>query len=101
MTSTPRSQDDVLDDSEEQLAVGTAACVWNHYLRRWTGSFALAEVLASGYRLRRLSDDYVFNHVFSTDEVMEERPTIQEPGIPRDPARTFVWPTPGSDAIYR
>ena len=101
MTSTPRSQGDVLGDSEVHLGVGTAACVWNHYLRRWTGGFALAEVLASGYRLRRLSDDHVFSHVFSPDEVMEERPTIQEPGIPRDPPRTVVRPTPGSDACYR
>jgi hypothetical protein len=68
-------------DSEVRLAVGTVACVWNHYLRRWTDGFAVAEVLAGGYRLRRLSDDYVFRHVFSTDEVMEERRKVQEPGI--------------------
>jgi hypothetical protein len=86
MTNTPESEGDLLEgevgDSEVQLAVGTVACVWNHYLRRWTGGFAVAEVLARGYRLRRLSDDYVFSHVFSTDEVMEERRKIQEPGIP-------------------
>ena len=76
MTSMPRSQGDAFGDSEIQLAVGTAACVWNHYLRRWTGGF-LAEVLDSGYRLRRLTDDHVFSHVFSIDEVMEERPTIR------------------------
>ena len=85
MTGTPRSEGDIpegeVGDSGVQLAVGMAACVWNHYLRRWTGGFAVAEVLASGYRLRRLSDDYVFSHVFSTDEVMEERRKIQEPGI--------------------
>ncbi len=85
MTSTPRSEGDFLEgevgDSEVQLAVGMAACVWNHYLRRWTSGFPVAEVLSRGYRLRRLSDDYVFSHVFSTDEVMEERRKIQEPGI--------------------
>ena len=85
MTSAPRSEADFLEseavDSEVRLAVGRTACVWNHYLRRWTGGFAVAEVLASGYRLRRLSDDYVFSHVFSIDEVMEERRKIQEPGI--------------------
>lgn len=85
MTSTPRSEGDFpegeVGDSGVQLEVGMAACVWNHYLRRWTGGFAVAEVLASGYRLRRLSDDYVFSHVFSTDEVMKERRKIQEPGI--------------------
>jgi len=85
MTRTPESEGDLHEgegnDSEAQLAVGMAACVWNHYLRRWTGGFAVAEVLASGYRLRRLSDDHVFCHVFSTDDVMEERRKIQEPGI--------------------
>jgi len=85
MTSTPRSEGDVpageVGDSEVRLVVGTTACVWNHYLRRWTGGYAVAEVLARGYRLRRLSDGYVFSHVFSTDEVMEERRKIQEPGI--------------------
>jgi len=85
MTSTPESEGDFREgevgDSEVQLAVGMMACVWNYYLRRWTGGFAVAEVLTSGYRLRRLSDNHVFSHVFSTDEVMEERRKIQEPGI--------------------
>ena len=85
ITSTPRSEGDYLEgevgDSVVQLAVGTVACVWNHYLRRWTGGFAVAEVLAGGYRLRRLSDDYVFSDVFIATEVMEERRKIQEPCI--------------------
>ncbi len=85
MTSTPESEDDFREgevgDSEVQLAVGMVACVWNYYLRRWTSGFAVAEVLTSGYRLRRLSDNHVFSHVFSTDEVMKERRKIREPGI--------------------
>ena len=85
MTSTPRSEGDYLEgkvgDSEVQLTVGMAACVWNHYLRRWTGGFAIAEVLARGYRLRRQSDGHVFSHVFGADEVMEERRKVQEPGM--------------------
>lgn len=85
MTSLPESegdlQEDEVGDSEVRLAVGMVVCVWNYYLRRWTSGFAVAEVLTSGYRLRRLSDNYVFGHVFSTDEVMEERRKIQEPGI--------------------
>ena len=80
MTHTPRSEGDLhegeVGDSDVRLAVGRTACVWNHFLRRWTGGFAVAEVLANGYRLRRLSDDHVFRHVFSTDEVMEERRQI-------------------------
>jgi hypothetical protein len=104
MTSTPRSEGASLEgevgDSEVKLAVGVAACVWNQYLRRWTSGFAVAEALASGYRLRRLSDDYVFSHVFSTDEVMEERRKTQEPGVygTRVDRRRA---TPGSDASLR
>ncbi len=101
MTSTPPSEGDSLEgkvgNSEVKLAVGMTACVWNQYLRGWTSGFAVAEVLANGYRLRRLSDNYVFDHVFSTDEVMEERRKTQEPGIygtPIDRRRA----TPGSDA---
>jgi hypothetical protein len=89
MPSTPQPEGDLLDGevggSEVHLAVGTVACVWNHFLRRWTGGFAVAEVLATGYRLRRLSDDHVFRHVFSTDEVTEERRKIQLPGIQGTP----------------
>jgi hypothetical protein len=84
MTSPPPPESDPLDaevgGSEGQLAVGTVACVWNHFLRRWTGGFAVAEVLPSGYRLRRLSDGQVFRDVFGTDEVMEERRKLQAPG---------------------
>ena len=82
MTSAPRSEGEILEGrvggSEVQLTIGTVACVWNHYLRRWTDGFAVAEVLPSGYRLRRLSDGHVFSHVFNTDEVMEERRKIQK-----------------------
>jgi hypothetical protein len=86
MTRTPQSDGHLLEgelcgSEVHHLTVGTAACVWNHFLRRWTGGFAVAEVLASGYRLRRLSDGQVFRDVFSTDEVMEERRKIQEPGF--------------------
>ena len=104
MTRPPRSEGDSLEgevgDSEVKLAVGVSACVWNQYLRRWTSGFAVAEVLAGGYRLRRLSDDYVFTHVFSTDEVMEERRKAQEPGI--DGTRVDRRrATPGSDTSLR
>ena len=82
MTSTPRSDGDLHEgeagDSDAQLTVGRTACVWNHFLGRWTGGFAVAEVLENGYRLRRLSDDYVFGHVFRIDEVTGERRQIQE-----------------------
>jgi hypothetical protein len=65
MTSTPTSQSDLLEGkagrSGMQLAIGSAVCVWNHFLRRWT-------------------DGCVFSHVFSADEVMEERRKLQEPG---------------------
>lgn len=97
MTSEPRSDDDILegrvDGSEAQLTIGAAACVWNHYLRRWTDGFAVAEAVPGGYRLRRLSDGHVFSHVFSTNEVMEERRKVQELdyGIHFDRRLSHVW----------
>ncbi len=70
MTSGPRS--------ELKLTIGDAACVWNDYLRRWTDGFSVAEVVPDGYRLRRLSDGHVFSHVFSTNEVMEDRRKVED-----------------------
>ena len=70
--------EDRVSGSEAKLTTGEAVCVWNHYLGRWTDGFAVAEVVPGGYRLRRLSDGHVFSHVFSTNEVMEERRTVQE-----------------------
>ncbi|HMK99505.1 MAG TPA: hypothetical protein VK428_04895 [Acidimicrobiales bacterium] len=86
MTRTAQSEGGLLENevagSQVHLVAGTVACVWNHFLRRWTTGFAVAEVLASGYRLRRLSDGQVFDHVFNAEEVMEERrKMIQEPGF--------------------
>ena len=77
MTGNPLSEgddpDDAVGDSDVKLTVGSVACVWNHYLCRWTGGFAVAEVVPGGYRLRRLSDGHVFRDVFRTNEVMAER----------------------------
>ena len=96
----PQSELDLLDGEvghpEVQLAVGASACVWNHFLRCWTGGFAVVEVLTTGYRLRRLSDRDVFDDVFSSDEVMEERRKIHEPGIGGTTA-TGVGLTPWTD----
>jgi hypothetical protein len=82
MIGKPGSDVDRLEDpvggSDVKLTVGAKACVWNYYLGRWTGGFAVAEVVPGGYRLRRLSDGHVFSDVFSTNEVMEERRKVQE-----------------------
>ena len=84
MTNTSQPEGGLLESvasrSGVSLAIGTPVCVWNHFLGRWTGGFAVAGVHADGYGLRRLSDDHVFPHVFSMDEVMEERRRIQGSG---------------------
>jgi len=79
--------------SEVNLTIGASACVWNNYLCRWTDGFAVAEVVPSGYRLRRLSDGHVFSHVFSTNEVMAERRRFQELayGIHIDRRMSHYW----------
>lgn len=97
MTSRPRPEGDHLEagvgGAEVQLTVGTVACVWNHYLRRWSDGFAVAEVVPAGYRLRRLTDGHVFAHVFRRNEVMEERRKVQEPdyGIYLDRRVSQFW----------
>jgi hypothetical protein len=67
--------------SEAGLAVGAAVCVWNYYLQAWSGGFVVAETLPLGYRLRRLSDRQVLDHVFSAEEVMADRRVEQLPGF--------------------
>lgn len=63
------------------IGVGEDICVWNRYLERWTDGFAVAEVVADGYRLERRSDGHVFDDVFSFEEVRPERRRTQLPGI--------------------
>ncbi|HLX89677.1 MAG TPA: hypothetical protein VKR22_14625 [Acidimicrobiales bacterium] len=62
------------------LATGTPVCVWNSFLETWTEGFAVAEVLGTGYRLRRLSDGHAFDDVFPATQVIRERRRIQQPG---------------------
>ena len=67
-----------------RLAVGTQVCVWNSFLEIWTGGFAVAEVLPSGYRLRRMSDGHAFDHQFPATQVIRERRRIERPGYGAD-----------------
>ena len=60
-------------DSSHCLSVGTVVCVWNESLDRWTTGFSIAEITRSGYRLRRLSDGHLFDHVFAFGDVRLER----------------------------
>lgn len=63
------------------MAPGTEVCVWNPSLEAWTLGFSVAEALVEGYRLRRLSDGHVFDHVFPSDLVRAERRYTQAPGF--------------------
>jgi hypothetical protein len=63
------------------MAVGTEICVWNASLEAWTVGFAVAEALPQGYRLRRLSDGHVFDHVFAAELVRADRRQSQSPGF--------------------
>ncbi len=64
-----------------RLVAGTHVCVWNSFLEMWTGGFSVAEVLDSGYRLRRLSDGYTFDHAVPADRIIVERRRVQLPGF--------------------
>lgn len=67
------------------LSVGTVVCVWNYYLQKWSAGFEVAEALPLGYRLRRLSDGQLVDHVFTGEEVMVERRREQLPGFDGPP----------------
>ena len=66
------------------LAVGTRVCVWNSFLDVWTEGFAVAEVVGSGYRLRRMSDGHAFDDIFPATQVMRERRRVEQPGYGAD-----------------
>lgn len=55
------------------LVEGAIVSVRNQFLGTWSAGFAVAEVLADGYLIRRLSDDLVFPDVFSCSDVRAER----------------------------
>jgi len=55
------------------LAVGTMVYVRDRYLGNWCSGFVVAEVLDSGYRLRRMTDHRVFPDLFPFDDVRPER----------------------------
>lgn len=60
-------------DYEVVFPVGTKVFVRNRFLGGWSTGFAVAEVLDSGYCLRRLSDGYVIPEVFEPEDVRLER----------------------------
>lgn len=57
---------------EEWMKPGTRVEVRRRFDRRWARGFEIAEVLDSGYRIRRLSDDSVLPEVFCPDDVRRE-----------------------------
>lgn len=73
MQTTPQHQDVGAPNGAPRLAIGTAVCVWNQFLGRWSGGFVVAGVVGHGYLLRRQSDGHVFEDTFAALEVMEER----------------------------
>lgn len=58
---------------EEHLKPGTRVEVRSRFVDRWSRGFEVAEVLATGYRLKRLSDLTVLPVEFDFDDVRRER----------------------------
>jgi hypothetical protein len=63
------------------LAVGTPVCVWDYYRQGWSEGFVVDEALPVGYRVRRLSDGHLIDHVLSGEEIMVDRRRQQLPGF--------------------
>ena len=67
-------EDRIKQEANPTLEVGTRVYVRTHFLdNKWTDGFEIAEVLVDGYRLRRLSDGYVFPDVFPIEDVGRDR----------------------------
>lgn len=62
---------DVLTDG--LIKPGTRVEVRSRFDARWTRGFEVTEVLATGYRIRRLSDGSVLPVDFAFEDVREER----------------------------
>jgi hypothetical protein len=56
-------------ESDEMVGIGTKVMVRTRYLGSWTAGFEVAEVLADGYRLRRLSDGTLLPEPVSPGDV--------------------------------
>jgi len=57
----------------ESVEPGTKVEVRSRFDRSWARGFEIAEVVGSGYRIRRLSDGSILPLDFSADDVRAER----------------------------
>lgn len=57
----------------EPLPHGTRVDVRSRFVGSWTHGFEVDEVVAGGYRIRRVSDGSVLPDVFTEDEIRPER----------------------------
>jgi hypothetical protein len=55
------------------LPEGTPVDVRNRFVGSWSHGFEIAERVAGGYRIRRLSDNSVLPDVFPNEDVRPER----------------------------
>ncbi|MCU1460770.1 MAG: hypothetical protein JWO37_845 [Acidimicrobiales bacterium] len=62
-----------LQDHDEALAAGTRVEVRRRFDDAWSHGFEVADVTASGYRIRRLSDRMILPVEFVFDDVRKER----------------------------
>jgi len=58
---------------DTQLSRGTRVDVRNRFVGAWSHGFEVAEQVADGYRIRRLSDDSVLPDVFPGEDIRPER----------------------------
>jgi hypothetical protein len=65
---------DITSSMRDTLLVeGTPVDVRNRFVGSWSHGFEIAERIAGGYRVRRLSDNSVLPDVFPSEDVRPER----------------------------
>ena len=58
---------------DSPIPPGARVDVRNRFVGSWSHGFEIAERVAGGYRVRRLSDNSVLPDVFSNEDVRSER----------------------------
>jgi hypothetical protein len=62
-----------IEPFDDMMKPGTRVEVRQRFDQRWTRGFEVAEELAEGYRLRRVSDGSLLPVAFEPDDVRPER----------------------------
>ena len=53
----------------DAVAIGARIEIRNIYLQRWSRGFQVAAIIADGYLVRRLADNFILPRAFGPDDI--------------------------------